>query len=84
MYPKSIPMRLLSHYWLYLCLTVLINSLTPEALAQTINSSVVPNTTAPVSQLPPTPPPQDVVPPNEPTPPETPTPEQLPPPEELS
>lgn len=62
---------------------MLINSTPTGALAQTINSSITPNTTAPISQLPPTPPPQDVVPPTEPTPPATPTPETLPPPEEL-
>jgi hemolysin activation/secretion protein len=81
--PKFIPTPLKSHYWLYLCLTVLINSIPTGVLAQTINSSVAPSTTAPISQIPPTPPPQDVVPPIEPTQPEAPTPETLPPYEEL-
>ncbi len=80
---KFIPTRLKSHYWLYLCLTVLINSAATVAVSQTINGSVIPNITAPISQIPPTPPPQDVIPPVEPTLPVTPTPETLPPPEEL-
>jgi hemolysin activation/secretion protein len=81
--PKFIPTPLKSHYWLYLCLTVLINSIPTGVLAQTINSSVAPSTTSPISQIPSTPPPQDVIPPIEPTLPATPTPETLPPPEEL-
>ncbi len=72
-----------SHYWLYFCSIVLINSIPTGSLAQTPNNSIVPNITAPISQIPPTPPPQDVIPPTEPTPPATPTPEKLPPPEEL-
>lgn len=80
---KIIPTPLKSHYWFYLCLTLLINSIPTEAVAQTIDGSSVNNTTAPISQIPPTPPPQDVVPPIEPTQPEAPTPETLPPPEEL-
>ncbi len=82
MLSKFIDTHIRSHYWLYLCLTVSINSVT-IAEAQTIDSSIAPSTIAPISQIPPTPPPQDVVPPIEPTQPEAPTPETLPPPEEL-
>ncbi len=83
MRPKFIPTRLKSHYWLCLCLTVLINSIPTGAAAQTVDSSAAPSTPTPISQLPPTPSPQDVVPPIEPTQPEAPTPETLPPYEEL-
>lgn len=79
---KFIPTRLKSHYWLYLCLTVLINSVTTEASAQASNGSIAPST-APLSQIPPTLPPQDVVPSSEPRLPVTPTPEKLPPSQEL-
>lgn len=82
MRPKLIPTSLKSHYWFYLCLTVLINSIPTEAVAQTIDGSSV-NNTAPISQIPATPPPQDVIPSNEPTLPVTPTPEKLPPSQEL-
>lgn len=80
---KFISTRLKSYYWLYLCLTVLINSVTTGAASQTIDSYVVNSTNAPLSQIPPTPPPQDVVPSNEPILPVTPTPEKLPPSQEL-
>ncbi|MBW4639571.1 MAG: ShlB/FhaC/HecB family hemolysin secretion/activation protein [Gloeocapsa sp. UFS-A4-WI-NPMV-4B04] len=64
-------------------MTVLVNSIPTGAAAQTIDDSVVNSTNAPLSQIPSTPPPQDVIPPVEPTFPVTPTPETLPPPEEL-
>ncbi len=51
--------------------------------AQTIDPIQVSNLSNPISQLPPTPPPQDVIPPAEPTPPVLPRPAPLPPPEEL-
>lgn len=81
--PKLIPTPLKNYYWLYVCLAVLINSIPTGVLAQSIDGSTVNNTTAPISQIPPTPPPQDVIPPIEPTLPATPTPEKLPPPEDL-
>lgn len=83
MLSKFIDTHIRSHYWLYVCLTVLVNSIPTRAAAQTIDDSVVNSTNAPLSQIPSTPPPQDVIPPIEPTQPEAPTPETLPPPEEL-
>ncbi len=62
---------------------MLINSIPSRVLAQTTKGSIVNSTATPISQIPPTPPPQDVLPPNEPSLPVTPTPETLPPPEEL-
>lgn len=72
-----------TNYWLYFCLIVLINSIPSRVLAQTTKGSIVNSTATPISQIPSTPLPQDVLPPNEPTGPVTPTPETLPPPEEL-
>jgi hemolysin activation/secretion protein len=80
---KFINTHIKSHYWVHLCLPVVINSIPTRVLAQTIDSSVVNSTTAPISQIPPTPPPQDIVPSNEPRLPVTPTPEKLPPSQEL-
>ncbi|WP_250122018.1 ShlB/FhaC/HecB family hemolysin secretion/activation protein [Chroococcidiopsis sp. CCMEE 29] len=70
--------------WFQLILVVLTNTMTAGSLrAQTIDPIQVSNLSNPISQLPPTPPPQDVIPPAEPTPPVLPRPAPLPPPEEL-
>lgn len=84
MCPKIILTSLKSHYWLYLylCLTVSINSGT-IAEAQTIEGSTVNSTPALISQIPPIPRPQDIIPLEKPTLPATPTLETLPPYEEL-
>lgn len=84
MCPKIILTSLKSHYWLYLylCLTVSINSGT-IAEAQTIEGSTVNSTSTLISQIPPIPPPQDLIPLVKPTFPAIPTPETLPPPEDL-
>lgn len=55
--------------WFQLILVVLTNTMTAGSLrAQTIDPIQVSNLSNPISQLPPTPPPQDVIPPAEPTP----------------
>lgn len=79
-----IPPRLYIHQsWFHLSLVVLISSMTAESLrAQTLNLTQVPSPTTP-TQLPPTPPPQDILPPADQTVPQPPTPSPLPPPEEL-
>ncbi len=70
--------------WFQLSLIVLTNTVTAGSLgAQTIDLIQVSNFNNLISQLPPTPLPQDVVPPAEPTPPAAPKPAPLLPPEEL-
>jgi len=79
-----LPSRCLRQSWFQLVLVVLTNTMTAGSLrAQTIDLIQVSNLSNPISQLPPTPPPQDVIPPAEPAPPELPKPAPLPPPEEL-
>jgi hemolysin activation/secretion protein len=75
---------LFCHSWFQLILVVLTNTMAAGSLrAQTIELIKVSNLSNPISQLPPAPPPQDVIPPAEPAPPELPKPAPLPPPEEL-
>jgi len=75
---------LFCHSWFQLILVVLTNTMAAGSLrAQTIELVQVSSPNTVTSQVPPTPPPQDVIPPAEPTPPVLPKPSPLPPPEEL-
>lgn len=81
---KFPPKLYFRQFWFQLSLLVLTSGMAAGSLeAQTINVAPAPNVTAPTSQIPPTPPPQDIVPPSDLNAPKPPTPAPLPPPEEL-